>query len=289
MSEQPIIVKKIKKTAAGHHGGSWKVAFADFMTAMMAFFLVMWIIGLDQETRSAIAGYFRDPVEFMKARSGDKMESFFDRTQALDKNTETSAAGFKKREEEREELEVIRDKVAKALSNDADLKELKKYVEVSVTDEGLKVEFLDSVGSVFFESGSSEVRAEARRLFTRLGQILGEAKHNIVVDGHTDSRPYASGSGENNWKLSQARAAATLDVLMKAGVRDNNVLACRGFADRYLRNPQNPYDFSNRRVSILLPYQWKERQVVGSGALSKPVQAIVQKPIGIAPRPESPK
>jgi chemotaxis protein MotB len=282
VNDQPIIVKKIRKVAAAHHGGSWKVAFADFMTAMMAFFLVMWIIGLDQDTRSAIAGYFQDPLDFMKKPSGRKMANILDKMPAsIDKGTGARERDVRSADNERTNLDKIQHQIEEAVASEPDAGELSKYVKIQSTEEGLQLEFVESAGNMFFETGSAIVRPIARKLFLKVGKILGDSKHHIVVDGHTDSRPYSEGARYNNWDLSQDRAGATRRVLVEGGLSENQVLACRGFADKRLRNRINPFDYSNRRVSVLLPYKSKEEAVVGSQPSAGPIQGIVNPRIDI--------
>lgn len=284
--QQPIIVKKVKKVVGGHHGGSWKVAFADFMTAMMAFFLVMWILGLDQETRSLIAGYFQDPFNFQREARGNTMATIL--KQSVGKGgTEKAGApneGYeaKKHDKEIEDLSKIEQEVRDSVKGIPDLRELSENVEIALTEEGLVISVMEGAGSVFFESGSAVVRPIAQQLFTQLGRILGKAKHNVVVDGHTDAQPYAQGAMYDNWDLSQDRAQSTLDVMRSGGLPENNVLAVRGFAARRLKFPQNPLHFSNRRVTILLPYRWMEDKVLGQGsAPMNPIQAEVKPKFGL--------
>lgn len=281
MSDQPIIVKKIKKSAPAHHGGSWKVAFADFMTAMMAFFLVMWIIGLNQDTRSAIAGYFQDPYSFFKKQNANKMEALLNKTPPKLSESTVSSNPSKVKDAERQQLEKIQNDIKQAVAGNPDLSSLKDFIKTEVTDEGLRLEFIESLGSVFFETGSANIRPQAQVLFLKVGAILGKANHDIVVDGHTDSQKYTVGAQYDNWNLSQDRAMATLRVLMEGGVADRFVLASRGFADKQLRDKKNPYSFVNRRVSVLLPYTWAKEKVVGSSSLSKPVESIVSPRINI--------
>ncbi len=284
MSDQRIIVKKVRKVGKAPAAGTWKVAFADFMTAMMAFFLVMWIIGLDENTRSAIAGYFNDPLDFNKKAKGSTLDDLLS-PKVVDPGNPASVhnpEGLRWQDEERAELERIRREFETAVAEDPDLKEIEAFVDSRITDEGLVIEFLEGVGNVFFETGSATVRPIARKIFVQLGEVLAEAERHIAIDGHTDSRPYPPGARYDNWHLSQDRALATLTVIRSAGVKDRNVLAVRGFADRRLRFPEDPLHFSNRRVTVLLPFRWMEERVVGSAReLKRPLQAHVAKPIDI--------
>ncbi len=279
--KSPIIIKKVKKGGDGHHGGSWKVALADFMTAMMAFFLVMWVIGLDQDTRALIAGYFRDPLNFMKQQEGSKLDSVLPAnppSHLTEESKTISSMSQEQMEKEKDEIDKLQQQIQDEISKDPNLQSLAKYVRAQETEEGLVIEFMEGLGSVFFELGSAKITPDARKLFIKLGRVLAESNRVIVVDGHTDAKPYSQGANYDNWDLSQDRAIALFKVIRTAGVNDNNVLAIRGFADKRLRNKEDPYHFSNRRVTVLLPYKWKEEQVVGSaGELFNPV------PLNIVP------
>lgn len=282
--QQPIIVKKVKKVVGGHHGGSWKVAFADFMTAMMAFFLVMWILGLDQETRSLIAGYFQDPFNFQKEARGNSLATILnqnDGEKGGDQGGVSDGHEAKKRDGEIQEITEIEAKVREAVQSVPELKGQAENVELQVTDEGLSISLMEGAGSVFFETGSAVVRPVARKLFLKLGSILQASKHSLIIDGHTDAKQYAPGATYDNWNLSQDRAQSTLDVMREGGLTQQFVLAVRGFADRRLRVPENPLHFSNRRVTILLPYKWMEDRVLGSGGkLPKPIEAEIRPKFG---------
>src|SRR5581483_3161189 len=285
--QQPIIIKKIKKGGGGHHGGSWKVAFADFMTAMMAFFLVMWILGLDQETRKLIAGYFQDPFNFEKEARGNSMVSFLNQKDGKTGGTQGGTSdGYqaKTRDADIDKMAKLRAEVEQTIEKTPDLKGLEKNIELKMTEEGLVINVMEGAGSVFFESGSAVVRPVARTLFMKLGALLTKANQNVVIDGHTDARPYSPGAVYDNWDLSQDRARSTLDVMREGGLSENNVLAVRGFAARRLRVPSDPLNFTNRRVTILLPYKWMEDKVLGGSPISKPIQAEIKPKFGISGR-----
>ncbi len=279
----PIIIKKIKKSAAGHHGGSWKVAFADFMTAMMAFFLVMWILGLDQETRSAIAGYFNDPFNFMKKAEGNTLETVLQNPKGDSVDGKASAVEVKSKSEDIESLDEIKSEIEQTIQQDEQLQSVEKNVEIRATEEGLVIEAMEGAGSVFFESGSAELRPIAKKLFYKVGKLIASTKRKIVVDGHTDAAQFSAGSSYDNWDLSQDRAQATNDLLRSAGVKEEQILAIRGFASRKLKVKNNPTHFSNRRVTVLLPYKWKEEAVTGSAGEigASPIQVTIAPILGI--------
>jgi chemotaxis protein MotB len=192
------IVKK-KGGGHGHHGGAWKVAYADFVTAMMAFFMVMWLIGMDAQTRAAIAAYFRDPVGFMEAvRKNEAIFTINDAVPPGGKNTpnmpraakDGKTALKKDRKTEKQELEEFKQYMERALSNIPELSRLKEYVKIEFVKEGLRIELLEGKEPVFFKSGSAEITPAARRLLGLIAQKVGKLDNRVVVEGHTDAQPY---------------------------------------------------------------------------------------------------
>jgi len=270
-AEGEIRVVKRKKGGHGHHGGAWKVAYADFVTAMMAFFLVMWIIGLDQETRKAIAGYFRDPTGFFEAQMRSK--AIFTVNDAMPpggKNTTEMphTAGkegikppglTKGAKTEREQLEAFKQYLEAALANIPDLARLKENVKVEFVKEGLRIELIEGPEPVFFRTGSAEVTPAARKLLTLIAREVGKLDNRVVIEGHTDARPYRYAQIYSNWELSTDRANAARRVMEAGGLWPGQVAEVRGYAATRLRNPKDPYHYSNRRVSLLIPYLSSER------------------------------
>ncbi|MDW8106031.1 MAG: OmpA family protein [Armatimonadota bacterium] len=252
------IVKK-KNGGHGHHGGAWKVAYADFVTAMMAFFLVMWLIGLDAKTRAAIAAYFRDPVGFMAAvRRNEAIFTINDALPPGGKNTPHQPRAAKDRKTERQELEQFKRELESALAKAPELAQLKEFVKIEFVKEGLRIELLEGKEPVFFQTGSAQITPSARRLLSLIAQKLGRLDNRVVVEGHTDAQPYRAGAHYSNWELSADRANAARRVLESSGLRKGQVLEVRGYADTRLRNPYDPFHYSNRRVSLLIPYLSKD-------------------------------
>lgn len=256
------IVKK-KNAGHGHHGGAWKVAYADFVTAMMAFFMVMWLVGMDAQTRAAIAAYFRDPVGFMEAvRKNEAIFTINDAVPPGGKNTpnmpraakDGKTALKKDRKTERQEMEAFKQYLERALSNIPELSRLKEYVKIEFVKEGLRIELLEGKEPVFFKVGSAEITPAARRLLTLIAKKVGTLDNRVVVEGHTDAQPYRLGSFYTNWELSTDRANAARRVLESGGLWKGQVAEVRGYADTRLRTPHDPFHFSNRRVSLLIPY-----------------------------------
>lgn len=258
----PIIIKKVKKGGHGHHGGAWKVAYADFVTAMMAFFLVMWILGMSDETKEAVAAYFRDPHGFRvapalsRASIGHSPETLLmlrqDREPAGDGETRRyeAAAGEVSQAAE----EAIREAVQAAGGSEAEYQALMDGVEIRVSEEGLLIELVESraQGELFFDLGSARIRPAGQALLRKVAPILQELGRPLMIDGHTDAHPYR-GSGYDNFDLSSDRAHAVRRLLIGNGLHAERIASVRGFAATRPRL-SDPYHFANRRVSLLVPF-----------------------------------
>ena len=233
LAQQPIIIKR-KAGHGGHHGGAWKVAYADFVTAMMALFIVLWLLSSSEKVKKAVAGYFQDPSGKAKfagnSATGDAKKSVF----------------------KDEGLEKLKEKIEKALERAPDIKKLKEFITITITQEGLRVELSENKDGVFFQSGSSQPTKVLEEVLTILAGELGKLPNTILVEGHTDATPYEEASGYSNWELSSDRANAARRLVQHSGVRANQIKQVRGFADQSLRNTQNPRDASNRRISFLI-------------------------------------
>ncbi len=283
-SEQPIIIKKIKKGGHGHHGGAWKVAYADFVTAMMAFFIVMWILAQSEEVKQAVGAYFEDPsafdiftgkpksspVEFdhpMKGtgkgdgkNKGEFSWSFTEKggeilvdsvamKAAISKALEDSVTASKVIEKTSDDIkQVLNDLSGK--SNE--MEELLTSISVEITSEGLKIELLETHDNNFFEIGSAKLKPAAIDILKQLALRIGKLPNYVEIEGHTDSRKYSSNTIYSNWELSADRANAARKVLDASGLWNGQVVSVSGFADRKLRKPDNPFDVTNRRVSIVI-------------------------------------
>ena len=265
-SEQPIIIVKKKGGHGGHHGGAWKVAYADFVTAMMAFFLVMWIVGLSKPTRIAIAEYFRDPVGFMKNTHGGK--SPISDSADSKPNEGTSAPVIPKDGGRLNELQLkalasefrlVEEAIKRDMEKTPEFRSLKDSVNIQLTDEGLRIELIEKTSSLFFDSGKADIKERTSHLLRVIAQELGKLSSPVVIEGHTDSQPLRGANGYSNWELSADRANAARRAMDGHGLRPNQVMAVRGYADRKLRVVDNPKHFSNRRVSILVGFSRKSQ------------------------------
>lgn len=249
-NESPIIIKKINK-GHGHHGGAWKVAYADFVTAMMALFIVLWILGQDEEVIQNVAGYFRDPIGF-----SDKIKSFKEGNSLTPgENNSDSSAIKNSKEEEILELKKMGDKILGELSSSPEFANLLDQVKIEVVDEGLRIEMVESNDDVFFEIGTANMKDEGRKLLEKIGQHLLTLPNKLIVEGHTDSRPYStSGLGYSNYELSADRANSARRVLVSTGIENNRFDEIRGYADKKLLDKEDPFNLVNRRISIIIKF-----------------------------------
>ena len=255
---QPIIVKKKKAAHHGHHGGAWKVAYADFVTAMMAFFLVMWLVGQSKPVKAAIAGYFRDPGIFDQAKSDGPIaggDLRLDPQAAPPQDAATDGNGLA--DGERAALEDTAKRIKQRLAESPDLRSLGKQIEIQITRDGLRIELVDAERQTFFASGSAALAAGTEKVLELIARELGELKNSIVIEGHTDSRPYAATDLYSNWELSADRANAARRVMERSGLHTGQVRGVRGYADRQLRVTSEPLDARNRRVSVIVEHLYK--------------------------------
>jgi len=236
---QPIIIKR-SGGHGGHHGGAWKVAYADFVTAMMALFIVLWLMNSSKKIQEAVGGYFKDPTGTGKMAGA---------TQAGRGNQATVS---------KDNMAKIKEELQTAIRQATDFDKLKSHIEITVTAEGLLIELMESEKGTFFESGRPEPTAYGRELMIAIANEIGKLPNKVSLEGHTDARPYTGLANYSNWELSTDRANASRRLMMQNGLRDDQVVEVRGLAAQHLRNPQSPNDASNRRISMLVKYQEKE-------------------------------
>ncbi|SFS00542.1 chemotaxis protein MotB [Granulicella pectinivorans] len=235
---RPIIVVKKRASHGGHHGGAWKVAYADFVTAMMSLFIVLWLLNSTPQVKKAISGYFNDP-------SGKGAE-----TGTGSKGTGDSLAVNKAN------VENLKQQIEQAIMKQADLSKLSKNVEITMTGEGLRIELIEGQGGTFFESGSPRPSENGTRLLDMLAGQLGKLPNRVMLEGHTDAQLYSGEKGYSNWELSSDRANAARRVLQENGLGAERISQVRGYADQKLRVPDKPLDPSNRRISLIV--QWEK-------------------------------
>lgn len=253
--ESPTVIRVVRKKVqqGGHHGGAWKVAYADFVTAMMAFFLVMWIVGMDETAKDSVQSYFNDPAGYMKqSTSGNGLlpggTSLFDTESAL------AELSRRRRARERVQFEQIRDRLSASLEADERLAGIADQVSIAVTEEGLRIQLEEAAeGSTFFPVGSTSLTSAASSLINTIGPEIAAVENEVIVEGHTDAAPL-NRAGYTNWELSGDRANAARRALEAAGLNPDRVREVRGYADRQLADPADPFAASNRRITLLLPY-----------------------------------
>lgn len=247
--EIPVrIVKKKKGGHGGHHGGAWKVAYADFVTAMMSLFIVLWIVGQSKQVKESVASYFKDPGAFFENTKASGISSGSDISQKQLSPEET----MKREKEEQARLEAMGKTIMKGLSKDPTLSSLKSQIKIEAVDEGLRIELREATQSFFFDIGTAKLKDEAVRILTIIAQEIGKLPNRVIVEGHTDSRQYSQINGYTNFELSADRANSARRVLATNGLRQNQIAQVRGYADSQLRNTKDPYDVTNRRISIII-------------------------------------
>jgi chemotaxis protein MotB len=231
---RPIIIIKKKGGHGGHHGGAWKVAYADFVTAMMALFIVLWLLNTSKPVREAVAGYFKDP-----AGSANKIGS--------NKVGAAEAIAITK-----DDLPKLKDELEKAISKVPNFEKIKDQIEMTITPEGLRIELLETATGTFFELGSPKPNSNGNELLSLLAHELGKIPNHLSIEGHTDSKPYTGRREYGNWELSTDRANAARRLMQHDGLRDDQVSQVRGYADQMLRKKGEPQDASNRRISVIV-------------------------------------
>ncbi len=246
MPAPPIIIVRKKGGHGGHHGGAWKVAYADFVTAMMALFIVLWLTNSSKPIQLAVSGYFKDP-----SGTGKQIGSSQPGPKETGSNLAGSGENFKLTKQNMGEL---KEQLQRSIRSITDLDKLKKNIEMTVTSEGLRIELLESAGGTFFDSGSATLNQSGRELVTLLAVELGKVPNHVSVEGHTDAKPYSGKGSYSNRELSTDRANAARRLMQQSGLRGDQVSQVRGFADQRLRNAKDPLDPSNRRVSIIVQY-----------------------------------
>lgn len=243
---RPIVVVKKKGGHGGHHGGAWKVAYADFVTAMMALFIVLWLLNSSKQVQEAVGGYFKDPTGTSK-KVGSNM-------QGAGENFVLT----------RDNMPRLKEQLQKAIQQMTDFEKLKSHIEMTVTTEGLRIELSESATGTFFDTGSAKLKPNGAALLMTLAQELGTLPNKLSIEGHTDSQPYAPSALYGNWELSSDRANAARRVMQGNGIRPDQVIQVRGFADQRLRKPEAPLDPANRRISVIVQYILKNDDDAGS-------------------------
>jgi chemotaxis protein MotB len=269
---QPIIIKRVRKGGHNKHGGAWKIAYADFVTAMMAFFLLMWLLGSTTEgDKKGIADFFNAPLKVALmggSGAGDSSHvvrgggSDMTRTTGQVKDGDVAArkklislkaleAEHKRAEAAR--LEALKKKVEEALEASPKLAPMMSQIRLDMTRDGLRIQIVDEQNRPMFDSGSAVVKPYMRELLREIGSVLAEVPNRLALEGHTDAQPFSGGErGYSNWELSSDRANASRRELGVGGLPDDRVLLIQGLASSVLFDPADPVNPVNRRISIIV-------------------------------------
>jgi chemotaxis protein MotB len=294
-SQQPIVVKKIKKGGGGAHGGAWKIAYADFVTAMMAFFLLMWLLGSTTKgDLKGIADYFNTPLKVALlggSGSGDSSSVIqgggedLTRTHGQVKKGEVESptkkinlqalkADFEKMEKER--LEGLKGDIETLIEASPTLKQFKNQMLLDITTEGLRIQIVDEQNRPMFDSASSELKPYTKQILREIGPLLNKVENRISLSGHTDATPYAGGDkGFGNWELSTNRANASRREMVAGGLDDRKVMRVVGFASTVLFDKAQPASAINRRISIVVLNKRTEEAILSDGR-EIPVEEIAE-------------
>jgi chemotaxis protein MotB len=291
-SQRPIIVRRIKKGGHGHHGGAWKIAYADFVTAMMAFFLLMWLLGSTTKgDLQGIADYFSTPLQVALSGgsgSGDASHVIQGGGQDL-----TRQAGQVKRGEveapkrrinlsaaqaelariEKQKLSELKGRLEAVIESIPALANFKSQLLIDITIDGLRIQIVDEKNRPMFNSGSAALQPYTRDILHEIAKVLNDVPNRVSISGHTDARPYAGGErGYSNWELSADRANASRRELMAGGLDEEKIARVIGLASSVLFDGQDPYNPINRRISIIVMNKQAEAQAAkdGNASVSKP-------------------
>lgn len=262
--EQSIIIKRVKKAGHCAHGGAWKIAFADFMTATAAFFLMLWVLGgVNDEEMKQIAEYFRDPTVIESSPSvlvkskeaGQSSDSMIDMGGFKDtpkSSRDDDTDGESQKKEERQQMLSLKQQIEQKISESPTLSELKNQLKIDITPNGLQVQVLDDRKRPMFESGVDLPKEYAAKLLEEVGKVLKQTNNKISIAGHTDSSGYHARSEYTNWELSADRANAARRLLLDGGVDVNRIAQVVGLSDTVPFDKENPYNPRNRRISIIV-------------------------------------
>ncbi len=290
---QPIIIKKIKKGGHGHHGGAWKIAYADFVTAMMAFFLLMWLLGSTTEgDKKGIADYFNSPLKISMmggsgsgdsssiikgggsdlSRSGGQVKQ--GEVEAKRRTINLQALKAEQKRAELAKLQAIKEKVEEVLASNPKLAAMRSQIRLDMTEDGLRIQIVDELNRAMFDSGSAVVQPHMRELLREIGAVLAEVPNRLTLEGHTDAQRFAAGDrGYGNWELSSDRANASRRELVMGGMPDEHVLRVQGLASSQPFEPGDPASPANRRISIIVMNREAEDRVLRPGPPAEPEPA----------------
>ncbi len=284
---QPIIVKRIKRGGHAPHGGAWKIAYADFVTAMMAFFLLMWLLGSTTEgDRKGIADYFQAPLKVALLNSGSgsgdsssvvkgggtdltRSSGQVKRGEIEEKRKTINLQALKQeaRQAETARLQALQQKMREMVANNPRLAALSSQIRLDMTPDGLRIQIVDEQSRAMFDSGSAVVKPYMQELLHEIAQVLAEVPNRLTIEGHTDAAPFSAGErGYSNWELSSDRANASRRELLGGGLPEARVLRVQGLASSSLYDRETPLSPVNRRISIIVMNREAEDRLLAAGA-----------------------
>jgi len=287
--KRPIVIKRIKKVVGGAHGGAWKIAYADFVTAMMAFFLLMWLLGSTSKgDLNGISEYFKTPLKVALmggTGSGDSSSIIKGGGQDLTRsegqvksgelppekkiiNLKATQEEFLRMERKREldKLKELKANIEKAIDTDIKLKKFKHQILLDLTTEGLRVQIVDEKNRPMFQSGSAELEPYTKDILREIGSMLNEMPNKISLSGHTDAQPYVTADGRySNWELSADRANASRRELIKGGIAADKIVRVVGLSSAVLFDKAQPLNPINRRISIIVMNKKAEEAALKDG------------------------
>jgi chemotaxis protein MotB len=279
---QPIIVKKIKKGGHAVHGGAWKIAYADFVTAMMAFFLLMWLLGSTSEgDKKGLSDFFNTPLKIasnsiLPGGGSDLSKNTAQTKQgdedAMRKKMEEAAAKAEVARQDSKRISSLRAKIDALITSNPKLAEYRSQIRMETTPDGLQIQIVDEQNRPMFDSGSALVKPYMRDILREIGSALSEVENHISLAGHTDSTPYGNGErGYSNWELSADRANASRRELVAAGMPDAKMARVVGLAASSLLDPKTPLAPVTRRISITIMTREAEARLLGNATIAQSV------------------
>ncbi|WP_417704686.1 flagellar motor protein MotB [Pseudomonas sp.] len=309
-NNQPIIVKRVKKTAGGHHGGAWKIAFADFATAMMAFFLVMWLMtSATPEQKKAISGYFQDPIGFTESASPYAIDLGGTPTPAPERtlNPDISETPESQPDEvgvstdqietlaekmEQERLELLLQELQNKVEENPELQRFKDQILFEITQDGLRIQIMDAENRPMFALGSADLQPYFEDILLAMADTIRAVPNKISISGHTDAKPFVGRGDFGNWELSSNRANAARRTLVAGGYADEQVARVVGYASSALFDREDPFNPVNRRIDIVVLTKKAQRAIEGEQGVEEgaaPVPAPGEAPADATSEPLAPE
>lgn len=277
LAQRPIVIKRIKKVAGGHHGGAWKIAYADFVTVMMAFFLLMWLLGSSTKSQlEGISEYFKTPLKValmggssigesnsvLKGGGTDLTRQHGEVKKGAIKDDDAQTKKIIRERAERVKLEGLKQKIEEAIENNPSLKKFANQLLLDITSDGLRIQIVDEQNRPMFALGRAELQPYTKTILREIGKMLNDVDNKISLSGHTDAKPFPSGDkGYSNWELSADRANASRRELIFGGMDTNKVLQVIGLSSAVLFDKDDPLNPINRRISIVVMNERAEKAV----------------------------